>query len=144
MRSRLLDQRYNFLFRPSGYSPDISGMTANDLPQLFSTWFSHGTPISILDLSTIPSNIMQTIAGCILKITYDALYWGQNTLVGGKKQPLLVVLDEAHAYLKSGEDSISSRTVQVIAKEGRKYGVGLLLVTQRPSELDETVFSQCG
>lgn len=144
MRSRLLDQRYNFLFRPSGYSPDISGMTANDLPQLFSTWFSHGTPISILDLSTIPSNIMQTIAGCILKITYDALYWGQNTLVGGKKQPLLVVLDEAHAYLKSGEDSISSRTVQVIAKEGRKYGVGMLLVTQRPSELDETVLSQCG
>ncbi|NOV28312.1 ATP-binding protein [Methylomonas sp. ZR1] len=144
MRSRLLDQRYNFLFRPSGYSPDINGMTANDLPQLFSTWFSHGTPISILDLSTIPSNIMQTIAGCILKITYDALYWGQNTLVGGKKQPLLVVLDEAHAYLKSGEDSISSRTVQVIAKEGRKYGVGMLLVTQRPSELDETVLSQCG
>ncbi len=87
---------------------------------------------------------MQTIAGCILKITYDALFWGQNTLVGGKKQPLLVVLDEAHAYLKAGENSISSRTVQSIAKEGRKYGVGMLLVTQRPSELDETVLSQCG
>nr|SPS04579.1 conserved protein of unknown function [Candidatus Nitrotoga fabula] len=144
MRSRLLDQRYNFLFRPTGYSPNISGATENDLPKLFSTWFSHGVPISILDLSTIPSNIMQTIAGCILKITYDALYWGQNTLVGGKMQPLLIVLDEAHAYLKSGEDSISSRTVQVIAKEGRKYGVGMLLVTQRPSELDETVLSQCG
>ena len=80
----------------------------------------------------------------ILKIIYDALYWGQNTLVGGKKQPLLIVLDEAHAYLKAGEESISSRTVQAIAKEGRKYGVGLLLVTQRPSELDETVLSQCG
>jgi hypothetical protein len=144
MRSRLLDQRYHFLFRPTGYSPDLSGTTPHDLPKLFSAWFSHGTPISILDLSTIPSNIMQTISGCILKITYDALYWGQNTLVGGKKQPLLVVLDEAHAYLKAGEDSISSRTVQAIAKEGRKYGVGMLLVTQRPSELDETVLSQCG
>ena len=51
---------------------------------------------------------MQTISGCILKIIYDALYRGQNTLVGGKKQPLLIVLDEAHAYLKAGEESISS------------------------------------
>lgn len=144
MRSRLLDQRYSFLFRPTGYSPALDGSTQHDLPRLFSTWFCHGQPVSILDLSAIPSNIMQAISGAILKITYDALYWGQNTLVGGKKQPLLVVLDEAHAYLKAGEDSISSRTVQAIAKEGRKYGVGMLLVTQRPSELDETVLSQCG
>jgi hypothetical protein len=110
MRSRLLDQSYNFLFRPSGYSPALSGVTPNDLPRLFATWFGHGFPVSILDLSAIPSDIMQTISGCILKIAYDALFWGQNTLVGGKKQPLLVVLDEAHAYLKAGEDSISSRT----------------------------------
>ena len=144
MRSRLLDQRYSFLFVPEGYCPNLDGQTPNDLPSLFGAWFSHGFQISILDLSAIPSEIMQAISGSILKITYDALYWGQNTNVGGKKQPLLVVLDEAHAYLKSGEDSISSRTVQAIAKEGRKYGVGMLLVTQRPSELDETVLSQCG
>ncbi|KAB2308699.1 ATP-binding protein [Betaproteobacteria bacterium SCN2] len=144
MRSRLLDQRYNFLFKPSGYTPGLDGSIQNDLPHLFSNWFGHGLPVSILDLSAIPSNIMQTIAGCILKITYDALYWGQNTPVGGKQQPLLVVLDEAHVYLRAGEESISSRTVQAIAKEGRKYGVGMLLVTQRPSELDETVLSQCG
>lgn len=144
MRSRLLDQSYSFLFRPTGYAPDLNGVVPNDLPKLYSTWFGHGFPVLILDLSAIPSEVMQTIAGCILKITYDALYWGQTTLVGGKLQPLLVVLDEAHSYLKAGEESISSRTVQVIAKEGRKYGVGLLLVTQRPSELDETVLSQCG
>lgn len=144
MRSRILDQSYSFLFRPLGYAPDLTGLVPNDLPLLYSTWFGHGFPISILDLSAIPSEVMQTIAGCILKITYDALYWGQTTVVGGKLQPLLVVLDEAHTYLKAGEESISSRTVQAIAKEGRKYGVGLLLVTQRPSELDETVLSQCG
>jgi len=144
MRSRLLDRRYDFLFRPTGYSPDLDGNTANDLPQLFSTWFGHGAPVSILDLSAVPSNIMQAISGSILKITYDALYWGQNTLVGGKRQPLFIVLDEAHSYLKAGEESISSRTVQSIVKEGRKYGVGMMLVTQRPSELDETVLSQCG
>ncbi len=144
MRSRLLDQRYRFLFEPEGYCPDLVGQAPSDLPQLYATWFGHGFPISILDLSAIPSDIMQAISGSILKIVYDALYWGQRTLVGGKQQPLFVVLDEAHAYLKAGEDSISSRTVQAIAKEGRKYGVGMLLVTQRPSELDETVLSQCG
>jgi hypothetical protein len=144
MRSRILDQRYKFLFDPEGYCPDLEGQTPSDLPDLFATWFGHGYPVSILDLSAIPSDIMQAIAGSILKIIYDALYWGQNTFVGGKKQPLFIVLDEAHAYLKAGEDSISSRTVQAIAKEGRKYGVGMMLVTQRPSELDETVLSQCG
>jgi hypothetical protein len=100
--------------------------------------------VSILDLSAVPSTITQAISGSILKIIYDALFWGQATRVGGKMQPLLIVLDEAHTYLKAGEESISSRTVQSISKEGRKYGVGLLLVTQRPSELDETVLSQCG
>jgi uncharacterized protein len=144
MRSRLLDQRYQFLFEPEGYCPDLAGQSPSDLPSLFGTWFGHGFPVSILDLSAIPSDIMQAIAGSILKIIYDALYWGQATLVGGKQQPLFIVLDEAHAYLKAGEDSISSRTVQAIAKEGRKYGVGMMLVTQRPSELDETVLSQCG
>jgi uncharacterized protein len=144
MRSRLLDQRYSFLFRPGEYTPSNEGIIEDDLPSLLSTWFPHETPISILDLSAIPSSIIQTVSGCLLKIIYDALYWGQGTLAGGKQQPLLIVLDEAHAYLKAGEGSISSRSVQTIAKEGRKYGVGMLLVTQRPSELDETVLSQCG
>ncbi|MEI8120437.1 MAG: ATP-binding protein [bacterium] len=144
MRSRMLDQRYGFLFDPAGYSPNLKGEISNDLPELLASWFSHGAPISILDLSDVPASITQEISGSILKLIYDALFWGQETPVGGKRQPLLVVLDEAHAYLKAGEDSISSRTVQAIAKEGRKHGVGLLLVTQRPSELDETVLSQCG
>lgn len=87
---------------------------------------------------------MTSISGTLLKIIYDALFWGQNLPIGGKEQPLLIILEEAHNYLQAGEKSISSRTVQTIAKEGRKYGVGLGLVTQRPSELDETVLSQVG
>lgn len=87
---------------------------------------------------------MLSISGTLLNIIYDALFWGQNLSNGGKLQPLLVVLEEAHNYLRAGANSIASRTVQRIAKEGRKYGVGLLLITQRPSELDETVLSQCG
>ena len=144
MRIRLKDSTYNFLFEPGDYTPDLCGNVRSDLSNLLFEWIGSDKPITILDLSGIPSEIMISVAGTLLKIIYDALFWGQDTKIGGKEQPLLIVLEEAHNYLKSGEKSISSRTVQTIAKEGRKYGVGLMLVTQRPSELDETVLSQCG
>jgi DNA helicase HerA-like ATPase len=132
------------MFSPGDFTPDIDGKTIKDIDSLLFNWLGNTLPLTILDLSGIPSEIMSSISGTLLKIIYDGLFWGANTKVGGKNQPLLIVLEEAHSYLKAGENSISSRTVQMIAKEGRKYGVGLLLVTQRPSELDETVLSQCG
>lgn len=144
MRNRLLDQRYDFLFKPGELTPNLEGNIEKDLSDLICEWLGGEKTITILDLSGIPSEIMTPISGSILKIMYDSLFWGQELNVGGRKQPLLIVLEEAHNYLKSGENSIASRTVQTIAKEGRKYGAGLLLVTQRPTELDETVLSQCG
>lgn len=144
IRSRLKDKRYEFLFHPGEYTPNLRGKVVKDLSELLISWTGNGTPITILDISDVPSEIMMSVAGTLLSITYEALFWGQESPIGGRKQPLLIVLEEAHNYLRSGEHSISSRTVQRIAKEGRKYGVGLLLVTQRPSELDETVLSQCG
>lgn len=144
IRTKLSDSRYEFLFNPDKYSPDLNGKIESDLSDLLFGWLGSDKAITILDLSGIPSEIMTSISGTLLKIIYDALFWGQNINVGGKEQPLLIVLEEAHNYLKSGENSIASKSVQSIAKEGRKYGVGLLLVTQRPSELDETVLSQCG
>ncbi|WP_321515856.1 ATP-binding protein [Marinifilum fragile] len=144
MRNKLSDSSYAFLFTPDKLTPDENGKIEEDLDKLFFNWLGNDLPITILDLSGIPSEIMASISGTLLKIIYDGLFWGVKTKVGGKNQPLLIVLEEAHSYLKAGENSISSRTVQMIAKEGRKYGVGLLLVTQRPSELDETVLSQCG
>ena len=144
MRNKLNDSSYDFLFSPGKLTPETDGKTEEDLDSMFLKWLGGELPITILDLSGIPSEITSSISGALLKIIYDGLFWGVNTKVGGKNQPLLIVLEEAHSYLKAGEHSISSRTVQMIAKEGRKYGVGLLLVTQRPSELDETVLSQCG
>lgn len=144
VRSKLKDSRYHFLFEPGKYAPDVNGKVDLDLSNLLFEWLGGEKPVTILDLSGIPSEIMTSISGTLLKIVYDALFWGQNLKNGGKQQPLLIVLEEAHNYLKSGEESISSKAVQSISKEGRKYGVGLLLVTQRPSELDETVLSQCG
>ncbi|CEA12734.1 ATP-binding protein [Methanobacterium formicicum] len=144
IRIKLKDSRYSFLFKPGEYNPNLEGKIEKDLSELLIGWIGTGEPVTILDLSGVPSEIMNSISGTLLKIVYDGLFWGQNTPIGGKEQPLMIVLEEAHNYLKAGENSISSKTVQTIAKEGRKYGVGLVMVTQRPSELDETVLSQCG
>lgn len=144
MKLRLKDTRYSFLFNPGEYAPDTSGKVDKDLNKLIFEWLGNSLPITILDLSGVPSEIMTSITGCLLKIVHDSLFWGQEIAVGGRKQPLLVVLEEAHNYLKNGSENISSRVIQTIAKEGRKYGIGIALVSQRPSELDETVLSQCG
>ena len=72
------------------------------------------------------------------------LFWGQDLPIGGKQLPLLVALDEAHRFVPEGGESPAHRILSTIAKEGRKYGVGLTLVTQRPSEIDARILSQCG
>jgi len=142
--SKIKDPRYDFLLRPGEYNPDFWGKVNKNLSELLISWIGTEKPITILDISDIPSDIMMPIAGTLLNIVYEALFWGQETQVGGREQPILIALEEAHNYLKAGANSIASRTVQRIAKEGRKYGISLLLVTQRPTELDETVLSQCG
>lgn len=144
VRNRLSDQRYQFLFSPGPWEPDLSGKVDKDLDFLLKEWLAHDKSITILDLSGVPPEIMSIVSGAVIKIVYDALFWGQYLPIGGRQQPLLMILEEAHIYLQAGEDSVASRVVRTIAKEGRKYGVGLGLVTQRPSELDTTVLSQCG
>jgi DNA helicase HerA-like ATPase len=64
--------------------------------------------------------------------------------VGGREQPLLVIVDEAHRFLPKDGDTPAHRIASRIAKEGRKYGVGLMVVTQRPADIDAGVLSQCG
>jgi uncharacterized protein len=80
----------------------------------------------------------------MLRVVYDMLFWAQDLPIGGRQQPLLVVLDEAHRFVPEGVDTPAHRTLSMIAKEGRKYGTGLMLVTQRPSEIDSAILSQCG
>jgi DNA helicase HerA-like ATPase len=145
MRSRLRDSRFAFLFSPGGgYEPDRDGKVTADLDDLARDWVGHDRPVTIFDVSGLPSEILSTVVGTMLRIVYDTLFWAQDLPVGGRQQPLLVVIDEAHRFLPEGGNTPAHRTVSTIAKEGRKYGVGLMLVTQRPSEIDSTVLSQCG
>lgn len=144
-RSRLTDTRYSFLFGPGGgYSPDLDGRITADVDQLVSSWVGSDKPLSILDVSELPADVAGDVVGLLLRIVYDMLFWAGSQPVSGKSQPLLIVVDEAHRFLPEGSDTSSHRILTRIAKEGRKYGVGLLVVTQRPSELDSTVLSQCG
>ena len=145
MRSRLKDGRFSFLFSPGGgYEPTLDGEIQNDLDSLVRDWVGHDRPITIFDVSGLPSEVLPTIVGTMLRVVYDVLFWAQDLPIGGMQQPLLVVLDEAHRFVPEGDDTTAHRTLSMIAKEGRKYGTGLMLVTQRPSEIDSAVLSQCG
>ena len=144
VRSRLVDQRYNFFLRPGEWEPDLDGKVKFDLDRLLEGWIGGGKPITILDLSGAPILILEVLIGSILRIVYDSLYWSREKSEGGIERPLLIVMEEAHRYLSKSKQSLASEIVQRIAKEGRKYGVGAMVVSQRPSEVDETILSQCG
>lgn len=145
MRSRLADARLSFLFNPGAdLTPDLDGRVANDLDTVVASWVGHDRPITVLDISGLPAETMAAVAGTMLRIVYDTLFWASGLPVSGRNQPLLVVLEEAHRVLPIGVDSPALRATAQIAKEGRKYGVGLLVVTQRPTEIEPTVLSQCG
>lgn len=143
-RSRILDQQYSFLLTPDQWEPSLENKIGADLDELLKSWLGHEKPITILDLSGIPSTGLDLLLGSLLDILFEASIWGRCLDVGMKKRPLLLVLEEAHRYLSNDTSGLSKNMVRRIAKEGRKFGLGTMLVSQRPSEIDETILSQCG
>lgn len=144
IRGRLRDKRYEFLFDVDEYN----GST-KDLHDLFIDWIGHDKPITIFDLSGIPFEIMDLIVATISRIIFEGMFWGRDINGMGRQRPILFVFEEAHAYLpRHGNNQFvtgySNFAVRRIFKEGRKYGIGSIIVSQRPSELDETILSQCG
>ncbi|MDT3279611.1 ATP-binding protein [Shewanella scandinavica] len=99
--------------------------------------------LNILDLSGLPAEVRAVCVGVISRLCFDFKYWDLDP----ENIPLNLVLEEAHTYIPEESDSkynIAKERVERIAKEGRKYGVGLTIVTQRPSNVSTTVLSQCG
>jgi uncharacterized protein len=144
LAARLRDPRFDFLFSPADWKVAEDGNVAKDLDAWLAEWIGDAKPISILDLSGIPVSVLVELVGALLRIVYDALFWSRHLAEGGRKRPLLIALEEAHTYLSQTAGNPASTIVRRIAKEGRKYGVGLMLVSQRPSEIDATILSQCG
>jgi len=132
------DPRYNFMF---------SGMLVGDtMAEFVGKIFrmpSNGKPISIIDVSGVPSDITSTVVAVLSRLVFDYAIWSRNE----PQRPILLVCEEAHRYIPSeqvSKDSAVRSILERIAKEGRKYGVSLGLITQRPSDLAEGVLSQCG
>ena len=144
MKSRLVDTQYSFLLEPGPWNSDSDGKVDKDLDALLEGWIGHDKPITIFDLSGMPSARLSLLLGSVLDLIFEAAIWGRNLYEGMRHRPLLVVLEEAHRYLGKSEPGLAKEMVQRIAKEGRKFGVGAMIVSQRPSEIDETILSQCG
>ncbi len=144
LASRLRDSRFEFLLRPGPWGTPVSGVPERDLDDLLRGWIGGKEPIAILDLSGIPASVLNDLAAALLRILYESLFRARNLSEGGRERPLLVVLEEAHTYLGQGGAAPAALAVRRIVKEGRKYGVGAMIVSQRPSEIDTTILSQCG
>lgn len=129
------DARYAFMF---GSLTVFDGMT-----QVLSRIFRvpvDGRPITILELTGIPPEIVAVVVSVICRMTFDFALWSEG------KVPITVVCEEAHRYVPANSSQCfepAKRAIAKIAKEGRKYGASLCIVTQRPAEIDPTILSQC-
>ena len=132
------DPRFSFMF---------SGMLVGDTMASFIAKLfrlpANGKPISIVDVSGVPSEITSVVVSVLARMVFDYGIWSRTEA----QRPLLLVCEEAHRYVPKDENSGGQavrKILERIAKEGRKYGVSLGLITQRPSDLAEGVLSQCG
>jgi DNA helicase HerA-like ATPase len=137
LESLRADRRYAFMF---------SGLVVQDvLPDILSRILSipvSGKPVTILDLSGVPSEIVDVVVSLLCRMIFDFALWS----VPAQALPVLLVCEEAHRYVPANPDNgfgPTKKAISRIAMEGRKYGVSLCLITQRPSELAPNILSQC-
>lgn len=141
MASRLNDRRYGFLFdSPDKFNQyDSLSMIAEKLME----FGEQKQSIKVIDFSEVPADILPVIIGLVARIIYQVQFWTDPK----SRRPVAFVCDEAHLYLPRKEGNpVERRAVEAfekIAKEGRKYGVALMIVSQRPSDVSATILSQC-
>lgn len=136
--SRMTDKRYEFMFKPKKFKD------SNAIKDVISRIFGldNKKQITVLDLSGVPFDIVNVIVSLLARMVFDFNFWNKNK----SDFPVLLVFEEAHNYLPqipTPQNRAARRTVERIAKEGRKYGVSCMIVSQRPGEVSETILSQC-
>jgi DNA helicase HerA-like ATPase len=129
------DPRYTFMF-----SGMMAGDTFADVVAKLLRLPGDGKPLAIVDLSGVPSEVTAVVVALLARLIFDHAIWAR----GEEQHPILLVCEEAHRYIPATEKVPARAVLERIAKEGRKYGVSLGLITQRPSDLAEGVLSQCG
>jgi hypothetical protein len=139
MQSRFNDVRYDFLFKPKNRK---SSDTLGDLLREFVGLVEPRRQITVIDFSSVPFDVRPTVSAQIGRLAFEFNYWNPRS----REFPILLVCEEAHNYIPRAAGTQyegTRRSMERIAKEGRKYGVGLAVVSQRPHELSETVLAQC-
>ena len=142
LKAKIDDRRCGFMFQPPEECNDY-GWLENMLMKLFAVSESQ-RGIKIIDFSEVPSDVLPIITGVLARLLYNIQFWMDKDA----RHPLTIVCDEAHLYLpvRDAAEAAEKRALEAferIAKEGRKYGVSLLVVSQRPSDVSRTILSQC-
>ena len=137
IESLSVDQRYAFMFSSLAVRDNMEQIMAQLLRIP-----TGGKPMTIIDISGLPSEVVDVVVSVLFRLTFELAVWSER----GKAPPVLLVCEEAHRYVPEESDggfAPTKRVIAQIAKEGRKYGVTLCLVSQRPSELAVNSLAQC-
>jgi DNA helicase HerA-like ATPase len=142
LHSKIGDKRYGFLFQAPESEHKYEAMAS--MMKRLMDYSESGAQIKVIDFSEVPADILPIIVGLAARIIYQVQFWTDRD----KRRPMAFVCDEAHLYLpkKEGRNPVEQRAIEnfeKIAKEGRKYGVALLIVSQRPSDVSTSILSQC-
>lgn len=139
MQSRFNDVRYDFLLKPKKRNNSAS---MSDLLRQFIGLGDKKANITVVDLSSVPTDVRPAVSAQVGRLAYEFNYWNPRR----REFPITLICEEAHAYIpreKGGQFDGTKRMMERIAKEGRKYGVSIGVVSQRPTELSETMLAQC-
>lgn len=141
LEAKLDDRRYGFMFAPPPGAMKYDWLAAQVLKLLRS---GSGTGIKVIDFSEVPADVLPVVTGTLARLLYDVQFWMGSM----SRTPVTLLCDEAHLYLPVREDADAVQrqalgSFERIAKEGRKYGFSLLVVSQRPSDVSRTILSQC-
>jgi len=142
LEAKIDDKRYSFMYNPPEQALSYTWLYDMIGNLLESSDSNKG--IKIIDFSEVPSDILPIVAGTLARVLYNVQFWMEPE----SRTPFTILCDEAHLYLPTKEnvDSIERQALynfERIAKEGRKYGVSLFVVSQRPSDVSKTILSQC-
>jgi len=148
LESKINDDRLSFLLKPQKNPTTV--YNTSDLPEILKQFIGYSdngkNNITLIDLSGIPFEVLSIVVSLISRLIFDFCFYHKSVKKGTDEIPFLLVLEEAHNYIPQSEGSRYSsvkKSIERIAKEGRKYGLSLMIVSQRPSEISETIFSQC-
>lgn len=144
LENKISDRRLGFMFNGGGDVLDFTWLEKFTTALLGSTGENGKAGIKIIDFSEVPSDVLPLIVSLIARVTFSVQQWTPSEL----RHPVALLCDEAHLYMPQrnmadSADDISLDIFERIAKEGRKYGVSLVVISQRPSEVNKTMLSQC-